>query len=115
MDRSCFRLSRRSLMKAAIGGATAASFAIPHLADRRALAQDAATPVAGVRPRARDLGVPFDGQPGPLNAITDVAGVTVGHVTLIEGEGPLVVGSDPVRTGVTTVLPSAAQNQVLGA
>ena len=52
-------------------------------------------------PRARDLGVPFDGSPGPLNAITDVAGVTVGHSTIISGEGALKVGSGPVRTGVT--------------
>ena len=57
------------------------------------------------RPRARDLGVPFDGTPGPLNAITDVAGVEVGHTTLISGEGKLVVGQGPVRTGVTAVLP----------
>jgi len=57
------------------------------------------------RPRARDLGVPFEGTPGPLNAITDVAGVTVGHATIISGEGPLVVGKGPVRTGVTAVLP----------
>jgi D-aminopeptidase len=56
-------------------------------------------------PRARDLGVPFDGTPGPLNAITDVAGVTVGHTTLISGEGKLEVGKGPVRTGVTAVLP----------
>ena len=56
-------------------------------------------------PRARDLGIPFDGEPGPLNAITDVAGVEVGHVTLIEGEGPPVVGRGPVRTGVTAILP----------
>ncbi len=55
--------------------------------------------------RARDLGIPFDGTPGPLNAITDVAGVTVGHMTLISGEGPLVLGEGPVRTGVTAVLP----------
>ena len=55
--------------------------------------------------RARDLGVPFDGTPGPLNGITDVAGLEVGHVTLIEGEGPLVVGRGPVRTGVTAILP----------
>jgi D-aminopeptidase len=55
--------------------------------------------------RARDLGVPFDGTPGPLNAITDVAGVTVGHTTLISGEGKLQVGKGPVRTGVTAVLP----------
>ena len=57
------------------------------------------------KPRARDLGVPFDGAPGPLNAITDVAGVEVGHATLISGEGKLVVGQGPVRTGVTAVLP----------
>jgi len=57
------------------------------------------------KPRARDLGVPFDGTPGPLNAITDVKGVEVGHTTLISGEGPLKVGVGPVRTGVTAVLP----------
>jgi D-aminopeptidase len=57
------------------------------------------------KPRARDLGVPFDGTPGPLNAITDVAGVAVGHTTLISGEGKLVIGQGPVRTGVTAVLP----------
>jgi D-aminopeptidase len=55
--------------------------------------------------RARDLGVPFDGTPGKLNAITDVAGVEVGHTTLISGEGKLQVGKGPVRTGVTAVLP----------
>ncbi len=57
------------------------------------------------KPRARDLGIPFEGQPGPLNAITDVAGVEVGHTTLISGEGKLEVGMGPVRTGVTAVLP----------
>ncbi len=57
------------------------------------------------KPRARDLGVPFDGTPGPFNAITDVAGVTVGHTTLISGSGKLQVGHGPVRTGVTAVLP----------
>ena len=56
-------------------------------------------------PRARDLGVPFEGSPGPLNAITDVAGIEVGHHTIIRGEGELVVGEGPVRTGVTAVLP----------
>jgi len=55
--------------------------------------------------RARDLGVPFPGEPGERNAITDVSGVEVGHVTLIEGEGALRVGSGPVRTGVTMILP----------
>ncbi|MGH9612308.1 MAG: P1 family peptidase [Bryobacteraceae bacterium] len=57
------------------------------------------------KPRARDLGVPFEGTPGPLNAITDVAGVTVGFTTLISGEGKLQIGKGPVRTGVTAVLP----------
>jgi D-aminopeptidase len=56
-------------------------------------------------PRARDLGVPFDGKPGPLNAITDVKGVEVGQTTLISGSGPLKVGVGPVRTGVTAILP----------
>jgi D-aminopeptidase len=56
-------------------------------------------------PRARDLGIPFDGTPGPNDAITDVAGVLVGHTTLISGSGKLKVGEGPVRTGVTAVLP----------
>src|SRR5687768_11727196 len=56
-------------------------------------------------PRARDLGVPFAGTPGPLNAITDVRGVEVGFVTLVSGEGKLAPGRGPVRTGVTAVLP----------
>jgi D-aminopeptidase len=57
------------------------------------------------KPRARDLGVPFEGTTGPLNAITDVAGVEVGVTTLIDGDGPLQVGKGPVRTGVTAILP----------
>ena len=57
------------------------------------------------KPRARNLGIPFDGIPGPFNAITDVEGVTVGQQTLISGEGKLVVGEGPVRTGVTAILP----------
>ena len=65
----------------------------------------AATTWAAQKPRARDLGVPFDGTPGPLNAITDVKGVEVGHTTLISGSGKLVVGKGPVRTGVTAVFP----------
>ena len=59
----------------------------------------------GQEPRARDIGIPFDGQPGALNAITDVSGVEVGHVTLIEGHGSLKVGEGPIRTGVTAILP----------
>src|ERR1700752_1215002 len=56
-------------------------------------------------PRARDLGVPFEGTPGPLNSITDVKGVEVGYRTLISGEGKLQVGVGPVRTGVTAIFP----------
>jgi L-aminopeptidase/D-esterase-like protein len=55
--------------------------------------------------RARELGVPFDGSPGPNNAITDVAGVEVGFKTLISGTGPLVKGRGPVRTGITAIFP----------
>lgn len=56
-------------------------------------------------PRARFYDIPFEGLPGPNNAITDVPGVAVGYTTLIEGDGPLVVGHGPVRTGVTAILP----------
>src|ERR1700737_1381007 len=76
-------------------------------------AQKKSTP----KPRARDLGVPFDGTPGPLNAITDVSGLTVGHTTLISGEGKLQVGRGPVRTGVTAILPrglDSMNNRVFG-
>ena len=62
------------------------------------------------KPRARDLGVPFDGNPGALNAITDVKGIEVGHATLISGEGKLQVGAGPVRTGVTAILPRGKQS-----
>ena len=66
----------------------------------------AASPVlAQQKARARDLGVPFDGTPGPLNAITDVSGVRVAHSTLIRGDGELRVGEGPVRTGVTVIFP----------
>lgn len=58
------------------------------------------TAAGQAKPRARDLGIPFDGTPGPLNAITDVAGVEVGHATIIRGEG-----KQAVRTGVTAVAP----------
>ena len=64
-----------------------------------------AAALAQPEPRARDLGVPFDGTPGPFNAITDVKGVEVGHTTLISGSGPLKVGVGPVRTGVTAIFP----------
>ena len=57
------------------------------------------------KPRERDLKLPIGGTPGALDAITDVAGVEVGHTTLISGSGALVVGKGPVRTGVTVVHP----------
>lgn len=57
------------------------------------------------RPRGRDVGIPFPGRTGPLNAITDVPGVAVGHVTLISGSGRMERGRGPVRTGVTAILP----------
>ena len=57
------------------------------------------------RERARDLGIPLDGNPGPLNAITDVPGLMVGHTTIVRGSGPLQVGEGPVRTGVTAIFP----------
>lgn len=60
---------------------------------------------AADKPRARLLGIPFDGTPGPLDAITDVAGLEVGFTTLISGEGKLRAGEGPVRTGVTAILP----------
>ena len=66
-----------------------------------ALALALASALAAAAPRARDLGVPFEGAPGPLNAITDVSGVTVGQVTLIED----LAGGKKVRTGVTAILP----------
>lgn len=68
-----------------------------------ALASTAATQAAT---RARDLGVPFDGAPGELDAITDVTGVEVGQTTIIRGNGPLVRGRGPVRTGVTIIFPT---------
>ncbi len=62
------------------------------------------------KPRARELGIPFNGTPGPLDAITDVAGIEVGQVTLIKGEGRLEAGKGPIRTGVTTILPRGKNN-----
>jgi D-aminopeptidase len=67
--------------------------------------QSGTAPQAPARPRARDLGIPFGGQPGALDAITDVPGIEVGHTTLISGQGQLVKGKGPVRTGVTAVWP----------
>jgi L-aminopeptidase/D-esterase-like protein len=65
---------------------------------------------ATAKPRARDLALPIGGTAGPLDAITDVAGVEVGHTTLISGSGRLVVGKGPVRTGVTVIHPRGKAN-----
>jgi L-aminopeptidase/D-esterase-like protein len=70
----------------------------------------AAPVLAQTRPRGRDLGIPFPGQTGPNNAITDIPGIAVGHVTLIEGEGKLIPGKGPIRTGVTAILPRPKGN-----
>ena len=66
---------------------------------------DPRTHAADGLPRFRGHGVFLDGVPGPSNAITDVPGVEVGYETVIAGDGPLLPGSGPVRTGVTAVLP----------
>src|SRR6187401_796556 len=65
---------------------------------------------AQTKPRENDLKLPIGGTPGPLDAITDVAGVEVGHTTLIAGSGKLVVGQGPVRTGVTVIHPRGKAN-----
>ena len=68
-------------------------------------AREKEKPLTANNARARELGIELRGAPGPLNAITDVAGVEVGYATLIHGDGPLTVGRGPVRTGVTAILP----------
>ncbi len=67
--------------------------------------------VLAQKPRARDLGVPFEGKPGPWNAITDVPGIEVGHSTIIAGSGQQSIGKGPIRTGVTAIFPRGKQNQ----
>jgi len=62
------------------------------------------------KPRARDLGIPFNGTPGLYNAITDVKGVEVGYSTIISGQGKNIRGKGPVRTGVTAILPRGRTN-----
>lgn len=64
----------------------------------------------GQKPRARDIGIPFNGTPGKFNAITDVKGVEVGYSTIISGQGKNVRGKGPVRTGVTAILPRGRRN-----
>jgi len=95
-NRFSSRRSKINLMGSALGLFLIAAAAMPSAAQNC--------------PRGRDLGIPFPGQTGPMNAITDVAGVAVGHVTLIEGEGKLVPGKGPIRTGVTAILPRPRGN-----
>ncbi|GAB3946506.1 P1 family peptidase [Spirosoma harenae] len=66
--------------------------------------------VYGQKPRARDIGIPFNGTPGKFNAITDVKGVEVGYSTIISGQGKNVRGKGPVRTGVTAIFPRGRIN-----
>ena len=66
--------------------------------------------VLGQKPRARDIGIPFNGTTGKFNAITDVKGVEVGYSTIISGQGKNVRGKGPVRTGVTAILPRGKNN-----
>ncbi len=103
LARYCVQTPLRCLL---LCGVLSASFVgVPQAAADGPVSVAAAKPLPRPKPRARDLGVPFEGQPGPHNAITDVPGVEVGQVTLISGSGPLVVGKGPVRTGVTAILP----------
>ncbi len=62
------------------------------------------------KPRARDIGIPFNGITGKFNAITDVKGVEVGYSTIISGQGKNIRGKGPVRTGVTAILPRGRNN-----
>ena len=66
--------------------------------------------IFGQKPRARDIGIPFDGITGKFNAITDVKGVEVGYSTIISGQGKNIRGKGPVRTGVTAILPRGRNN-----
>ena len=100
-----FTFSRSPVASATFSGLQVVIVALSCLCTFAAAA-DIATGVT----RARDLGVPFEGVPGELNAITDVCGIEVGHTTLVEGEGKLVVGKGPVRTGVTAILPLGKSN-----
>jgi L-aminopeptidase/D-esterase-like protein len=78
------------------------------LAAASVLTPSAATGQAAAR--ARDLGIPLEGTPGRLNAITDVAGVAVGHETIVRGAGRLEIGKGPVRTGVTAIFPRGRED-----
>jgi D-aminopeptidase len=93
-----------SLVVALVGGSTLSPGGLAAQQPASRPPQSAPVAAAGAE-RARDLGIPLDGTPGPLDAITDVPGVTVGQSTIIRGSGRLVKGKGPVRTGVTAVFP----------
>jgi L-aminopeptidase/D-esterase-like protein len=102
-----------------VAAATAVAFVLGAVPGTSAAAKPAAhggdasvdAPASASPPRARDLGIPFYGTPGPLNAITDVTGVEVGYATLVEGEGKLEVGKGPIRTGVTVIHPRGRRDR----
>ncbi len=100
-------MNRRTMLSTSAALALSPLLGFSTTADAMYAAPLAAQDSGQRKPRARDLGVPFDGVPGPLNAITDVAGVRVEHLTLIEGDGALEVGTGPIRTGLTAILPRA--------
>jgi L-aminopeptidase/D-esterase-like protein len=107
VEQVCMQTRREAIMKEIPGTENSYTFRFGCVA--AVLVASVLTSVAPVMAqqdaRARDLGVPFDGSPGLLNAITDVSGVRVAHTTLIQGDGELRVGEGPVRTGVTVIFP----------
>ena len=98
------KMARRLPRRGTAGAAGAALFGLLALATPMA-----AAPQEDSAPRARELGVPFPGKPGPLNAITDVPGVFVGHTTIVFGEGRLERGEGPARTESRRSCPGGAQ------
>jgi len=98
--------SLNPLLSIFIGSILSVSLCLVALSPKDVFADPTLEKVNPKSVRARDLGIIIGRYlPGPWNAITDVAGVKVGHVTLIKGNGPLIPGKGPVRTGVTVILP----------
>lgn len=98
--------SLNPLLSLLIGSILSVSLCLVALSPKDVFAESTLEEVNPKSVRARDLGIIIGRYlPGPWNAITDVAGVKVGHVTLINGNGPLIPGKGPVRTGVTVILP----------
>ena len=98
--------SLNTILSFLIGPILSVSLCLEALSPKIAFAESILDGVNPKSVRARDLGITIGRySPGPFNAITDVSGVKVGHVTLIKGHGPLIPGKGPVRTGVTVVIP----------